>query len=67
MDEAEADLSDGVLVGVAMKLLGLVAIGETQRPLRGVGDFFLNLNFVHMKMKAVGRERGFFILIFNYI
>ena len=31
MDEAEADLSDGVLVGVAMKLLGLVAIGERER------------------------------------
>ena len=36
MDEAEADLSDGVLVGVAMKLLGLVAIGERET-LRGVG------------------------------
>ena len=40
MDEAEADLSDGVLVGVAMKLLGLVALGEREREretLRGVG------------------------------
>ena len=37
MDEAEADLSDGVLVGVAMKLLGLVAIGETERRSEGLG------------------------------
>lgn len=37
MDEAEADLSDGVLVGVAMKLLGLVAIGERERRWEGLG------------------------------
>lgn len=43
MDEAEADLSDGVLVGVAMKLLGLVAFGERERDAErgwGMGDFF---------------------------
>ena len=37
MDEADADLSDGVLVGVAMKLLGLVAIGERERRWEGLG------------------------------
>lgn len=44
--EAEADLSDGVLVGVAMKLLGLVAIGEREREtLRGVGEWGISFLF----------------------
>ena len=72
MDEAEADLSDGVLVGVAMKLLGLVAIGETetQRPLRGVGvgDFFLNLNFEFefRSYENESRWEGARVFLFNF-